>query len=202
MWSRQQRRATHSVDADVRPSISSSHPSGRGRLKHAYDDLAGAVMRRLRKIGGEEAVADFAMERAQEIVSDVPVSGTFGRRTREHRGTDCRSFDQCGIFCDHSSRWKWCADLPAPLPGGARGRRVPGIVRGRNRGLHRETRYPRAASGNDRQRRLRMHHPRATCKNAGGKSGRRPVRVGIGSLRKESHMTVTDPTPAQHRRAF
>ncbi|PXW33802.1 metalloregulator ArsR/SmtB family transcription factor [Nocardia sp. 348MFTsu5.1] len=51
-------------------------PSGRGRLKHAYDDLAGAVMLRLRKIGGEEAVTDFAMERAEKIMSDVPVSGT------------------------------------------------------------------------------------------------------------------------------
>lgn len=50
--------------------------AGRGRLKHAYDDLAGAVMRRLRRIGGEEAVQDFALERAQEIVADVQVSGS------------------------------------------------------------------------------------------------------------------------------
>jgi predicted ArsR family transcriptional regulator len=49
--------------------------AGRGRLKHAYDDLAGAVMRRLRRIGGDEAVQDFARERAEDIVADVKVSG-------------------------------------------------------------------------------------------------------------------------------
>jgi predicted ArsR family transcriptional regulator len=49
--------------------------AGRGRLKHAYDDLAGAVMRRLRRIGGDAAVEDFARERAEQIVADVPVSG-------------------------------------------------------------------------------------------------------------------------------
>lgn len=42
--------------------------AGRGRLGHAYDDLAGAAMRQLREIGGEEAVAELARRRVASIV--------------------------------------------------------------------------------------------------------------------------------------
>ncbi|TSD95322.1 transcriptional regulator [Skermania sp. ID1734] len=44
---------------------------GRGRLGHAYDDLAGAAMRQLQAIGGETAIEDFARARVQAIVADV-----------------------------------------------------------------------------------------------------------------------------------
>lgn len=44
---------------------------GRGRLGHAYDDLAGAAMRQLREIGGDDAIVDFARRRVQAIVGDV-----------------------------------------------------------------------------------------------------------------------------------
>jgi predicted ArsR family transcriptional regulator len=44
---------------------------GRGRLRHAYDDLAGAAMRQLRKIGGDPAVREFARERVDAIVEGV-----------------------------------------------------------------------------------------------------------------------------------
>ncbi len=37
--------------------------AGRGKLGHRYDDLAVAAMRQLRKIGGEDAVVDFARQR-------------------------------------------------------------------------------------------------------------------------------------------
>lgn len=46
-------------------------PVGRGKLRHAYDDLAGAALRRLRRIGGEEAVTEFARDRVVEMVGDV-----------------------------------------------------------------------------------------------------------------------------------
>ncbi|WP_132994351.1 helix-turn-helix transcriptional regulator [Gordonia zhaorongruii] len=50
-------------------------PSGRGKLRHAYDDLAGAAMRTLRDIGGQAAVDEFARERVSGLVADVqPVS--------------------------------------------------------------------------------------------------------------------------------
>ncbi|AZG44320.1 hypothetical protein D7316_00904 [Gordonia insulae] len=45
--------------------------TGRGKLRHAYDDLAGAAMRRLRTVGGEAAVEAFARDRVEEIVADV-----------------------------------------------------------------------------------------------------------------------------------
>ncbi|WP_235916231.1 helix-turn-helix transcriptional regulator [Antrihabitans cavernicola] len=46
-------------------------PVGRGRLGHAYDDLAGAAMRQLRELGGEAAIHEFARRRVQAIVGEV-----------------------------------------------------------------------------------------------------------------------------------
>jgi predicted ArsR family transcriptional regulator len=45
--------------------------AGRGRLGHAYDDLAGAAMRQLREIGGDDAIKEFARRRVQSIVAAV-----------------------------------------------------------------------------------------------------------------------------------
>ncbi len=47
---------------------------GRGKLHHAYDDLAGSAMRRLRDVAGDQAVRDFAADRIEAIVSDVAVN--------------------------------------------------------------------------------------------------------------------------------
>ncbi|WP_306362181.1 metalloregulator ArsR/SmtB family transcription factor [Nocardia sp. CC227C] len=44
---------------------------GRGRLGHAYDDLAGAAMRQLREIGGDKAIVDFARKRVGTIVAGI-----------------------------------------------------------------------------------------------------------------------------------
>jgi predicted ArsR family transcriptional regulator len=49
-------------------------PTGRGKLDHAYDDLASAAMRQLREIGGEDAVRTFARRRIDAILSDVPAA--------------------------------------------------------------------------------------------------------------------------------
>ncbi|MDG3011215.1 transcriptional regulator [Rhodococcus sp. D2-41] len=49
--------------------------AGRARLNHAYDDLAGAAMRRLREVGGDEVIVDFAKKRIDAIVhgaAEVP----------------------------------------------------------------------------------------------------------------------------------
>ncbi|MCM6776684.1 transcriptional regulator [Nocardia sp. CDC159] len=45
--------------------------AGRGRLGHAYDDLAGAAMRQLRAIGGDRAIVDFARQRVATIVAGI-----------------------------------------------------------------------------------------------------------------------------------
>ncbi|MFI9502916.1 helix-turn-helix transcriptional regulator [Nocardia sp. NPDC052566] len=49
--------------------------AGRGRLGHAYDDLAGAAMRQLQEIGGEQAIAEFARKRASTIVAGIEAIG-------------------------------------------------------------------------------------------------------------------------------
>ncbi|WP_244892444.1 helix-turn-helix transcriptional regulator [Mycobacterium asiaticum] len=45
--------------------------AGRGKLDHAYDDLAAAAMRQLREIGGDEAVRKFARRRIDALLADV-----------------------------------------------------------------------------------------------------------------------------------
>ncbi|MEV6769179.1 metalloregulator ArsR/SmtB family transcription factor [Nocardia sp. NPDC051030] len=45
--------------------------TGRGKLGHAYDDLAGAAMRQLREIGGDKAIVDFARKRVATIVTGI-----------------------------------------------------------------------------------------------------------------------------------
>ncbi|MGO3327639.1 helix-turn-helix transcriptional regulator [Gordonia sp. (in: high G+C Gram-positive bacteria)] len=45
--------------------------TGRGKLRHAYDDLAGAAIRTLRDVAGQGAVERFARERVDGLVSEV-----------------------------------------------------------------------------------------------------------------------------------
>lgn len=45
--------------------------AGRGKLDHAYDDLASAAMRQLREIGGDDAVKTFARRRIDAILSGI-----------------------------------------------------------------------------------------------------------------------------------
>ncbi|MBD0021299.1 helix-turn-helix transcriptional regulator [Gordonia pseudamarae] len=56
-------------------------PTGRGKLRHAYDDLAGAALLALRTVGGQTAVEDFARDRITRIVAEVPAadSGSVAR---------------------------------------------------------------------------------------------------------------------------
>ncbi len=45
--------------------------AGRSMLGHAYDDLAGAAIRQLREVGGEDAVTAFARKRARTLVDGI-----------------------------------------------------------------------------------------------------------------------------------
>ena len=45
--------------------------AGRGKLSHAYDDLAAAAMRQLREIGGDDAVRTFARRRIDSLLTGV-----------------------------------------------------------------------------------------------------------------------------------
>ncbi|MEV0292301.1 metalloregulator ArsR/SmtB family transcription factor [Nocardia sp. NPDC050710] len=49
--------------------------AGRGKLGHAYDDLAGAAIRQLGEIGGEQAITEFARKRARTIVAGIDAVG-------------------------------------------------------------------------------------------------------------------------------
>ena len=51
-------------------------PTGRGKLRHAYDDLAGAAMRTLRDVGGDAAITAFARDRVERIVADISPAET------------------------------------------------------------------------------------------------------------------------------
>ncbi|MFW0790534.1 metalloregulator ArsR/SmtB family transcription factor [Gordonia sp. CPCC 205333] len=45
--------------------------AGRGKLRHAYDDLAGAALRALREAAGEAAVEKFARDRVERITEHI-----------------------------------------------------------------------------------------------------------------------------------
>src|SRR5438034_10073898 len=77
-----------------------------------------------------------------------------GPRRRPRRGVDRGGVRRRGVH-DRVRR----ATVPAPLPGGARRRRVPAAVRSRDPGDLPPGRHARAAVGHDRERRRRVHHP-------------------------------------------
>ncbi|WP_373278189.1 helix-turn-helix transcriptional regulator, partial [Gordonia effusa] len=45
--------------------------TGRGKLRHAYDDLAGAALRALREAAGDGAVEKFARDRVERITEHI-----------------------------------------------------------------------------------------------------------------------------------
>ena len=76
-------------DAEAQPAAAWQHagrgrpakryrltPGGRGKLEHAYDDLASAAIRQLREIGGEDAVRAFARRRVDAILAGVPTAAS------------------------------------------------------------------------------------------------------------------------------
>src|SRR6202023_1872051 len=119
-----------------------------------------------------------------------------GRRRRSGRRAGCRRVEQGRLRRHHRPR-RWPdprrADLSAPLPGIPRRRGVSGAVRNRAAGHRRGARDPRAAACDHRQRRLRMHHPRAadSHREAVNPSTLSPRR----SHRKQARSVVMTTTP-------
>ncbi|MGQ4598562.1 helix-turn-helix domain-containing protein [Nocardia sp. R6R-6] len=71
---------------------------GRGKLGHAYDDLAGAAMRQLGKIGGEQAITEFARQRARTIVAGIePVAEHTPERTEAKSEEIAEAFTDAGF---------------------------------------------------------------------------------------------------------
>jgi predicted ArsR family transcriptional regulator len=72
--------------------------AGRNRLGHTYDDLAGAAMRQLRKIGGDAAIETFARQRVNTIVADVePATGADADAVEDAAGRIADAFSAAGF---------------------------------------------------------------------------------------------------------
>ncbi|MFE9576596.1 helix-turn-helix transcriptional regulator [Nocardia sp. NPDC006044] len=72
--------------------------AGRGQLGHAYDDLAGAAIRQLGEIGGEQAIAEFARKRARTIVAGIaPVEEHTPQRTEAKAEEIADAFTDAGF---------------------------------------------------------------------------------------------------------
>ena len=72
--------------------------AGRGKLAHAYDDLAGAAMRQLREIGGEGAIKEFARKRVASIVANVSsTTGQDPQATAEKADEIAEAFTSAGF---------------------------------------------------------------------------------------------------------
>lgn len=71
---------------------------GRGRLGHAYDDLAGAAMRQLREVGGNSAITEFARRRVDAIVGNVEaVDGQNSGDVEKTAGAIADAFTDAGF---------------------------------------------------------------------------------------------------------
>ncbi len=74
--------------------------AGRSMLGHAYDDLAGAAIRQLREIGGEQAVTEFARKRARTVVAGIePLPAHRPQGADAHRP---RSADTAAVTSDQT----------------------------------------------------------------------------------------------------
>ncbi len=72
--------------------------AGRGKLGHAYDDLAGAAMRQLGEIGGEQALTEFARKRARTIVAGIePVAEHTPQQTEAKAEEIAEAFTDAGF---------------------------------------------------------------------------------------------------------
>ncbi|MBF6209607.1 transcriptional regulator [Nocardia puris] len=72
--------------------------AGRGTLGHAYDDLAGAAIRQLGEIGGQQAITEFARKRARTIVAGIePVTEHTPERTAAKADEIADAFTDAGF---------------------------------------------------------------------------------------------------------
>jgi predicted ArsR family transcriptional regulator len=101
--------------------------TGRHAFHQAYDDLAATAMRFIAEAGGEEAVAEFARRRVAEVEQRY--------RERVDAAPESPGSDRGRLCRVHRPGSAWRPAVPAPLPGRARGRAVPPVVRGGDRGV-------------------------------------------------------------------
>ena len=150
--------------------------AGRSAFEHTYDDLASSALRFLAQEAGPAAVEKFARHQVSELERRYgAVLADAAPADRVRALADALSADgyaasahaapaageaagRPGGRCGPGDRGR--AVVPAPLPGGARGRGVPAALRGGDRGLRPAAGPARAAAGYDRPRRRNLHHAR------------------------------------------
>ncbi|WP_084482528.1 helix-turn-helix transcriptional regulator [Nocardia amikacinitolerans] len=72
--------------------------AGRGKLGHAYDDLAGAAIRQLGEIGGDQAITEFARKRARTIVAGIEPVAEHTTETTEAKAEEiAEAFNDAGF---------------------------------------------------------------------------------------------------------
>ena len=142
--------------------------AGRSAFEHAYDDLASSALRFLATTAGPAAVEEFARHQVAELERRYgPAVTAAPPGERVQALADALSADGYAASTvaapaaeKAGGRLGRRAAVPASLPGGARGRRVPAAVRGRDRGVQPAAGRPGASAGHHRPRRRHLHHPR------------------------------------------
>ena len=133
--------------------------AARESFPHFYDGIATAALRWIAEHGGPDAVSRFAADAGRAAGGAAARRGLRGRRRPDRPGRGARrGADRRGLRCQRDHDRVRRAAVPAPLPGGPRGRRVPPAVRRRDRGHLPAHRHPRAAPRHHRARRRGVHH--------------------------------------------
>ena len=143
--------------------------AGRSAFEHTYDDLATSALRFIEQTGGPEAVAEFARQQVSELerrYAAVLAEADATLPAKVQALAEALSADGYAAAAGPApaigpaKRRQRLADLPAPLPGRARGGRVPAALRGGDRGIRSPARRPGATAGDDRARRRDLHDAR------------------------------------------
>ncbi len=132
--------------------------TGRHAFHQAYDDLAATALRFIAEAGGERGGRGVRPAPGRRGGAAVPGAG----RRRLPRATRRRCWPRrsprTGTPPPRQQAGAGRAALPAPLPGRARGRAVPPVVRGRDRGLLAVARQARPETGHHRPRRRCLYY--------------------------------------------
>ena len=155
------------VRAPPRPSrhgpTCSPRPATRA-MTSDYDDLATSALRFLADRAGEDAVAAFARERVALLEEryadalDAAGEDPAGPRRRPGARAGRRRLRGLGPAGRPGNTAGRRAAVPGALPRAARRRRVPAVLRRRDRRVLPPARRARPAPGHARPRRARVHH--------------------------------------------
>ena len=187
--------------------------AGRSAFEHTYDDLASSALRFLAQEAGPAAVEKFARHQVSELERRYgAVLADAAPADRVRALADALSADGYAASAyaapaagEAAPAWpsgrcgpcgRGRAAVPAPLPGGARGRGVPAALRGGDRGIRPAAGPACAATGYDRPRRRNLHHARHRPR-AGGRPGPVWAPPSPPAPGRGTHNDGSGPSPAR-----